>query len=670
MSSKILPLLFATLFATASAARADEDVSLQEQNAFKAAVDRAAPSVVKIETIGGLEHIDRMLIGTGPTTGLAVSPDGYIISSAFNFVQKPAETLIELDDKTRLPAKFVATDHSRMLVLLKVKMPPGKWLTVPTAVPKSEMAVGQWALALGRTYDGPRPSMSVGIISALGRVWSKAIQTDAKISPNNYGGPLVDIRGRVLGVLVPMSPMAPSEDEVAGVEWYDSGIGFAVPLADINRALPRLEKGEDLRPGLMGVSMKPGDMFADPAVIAAVRPNSPAAHAGIKLKDRVVEVDGHPVATQVQLKHLLGPHYGGEKVRVVVLRGKERIEKTLELTDKLEPYVHPFIGILPVRPLAASSAERPLVGAKPTTKEGIVVRYVYPDSPAASAGIKTGDRLTKIAGKPVANLDEAIAELASFAAKDKAAITVRRGDKTLDLKLQFAALPEETPSDLPPAHAEPAPAADSNAKTGIVPIRIPESANKCIAYVPENYNPQIPCGVVIWLHPPGTYKDDELVAAWKDVCRRNDLILLAPKSNDPARWQRTELRFIRRALDDVAAKYRVDRHRIVVAGQEGGGAMAYLFAQNNRDWVRGVAMVEAPIPAGSEVSPNEPVQRIAFYFARSENSPAKPAIDESIDALREEKYPVTLLDLGPAPRGLSTIELIELGRWIDSLDRL
>ena len=81
-------------------------------------------------------------------------------------MQKPAETLIQLDDKTRLPAKIVATDHSRMLVLLKVKMPPGKYLTVPTAAPKSEMAVGQWSIAMGRTYDGPKPSMSVGIISA------------------------------------------------------------------------------------------------------------------------------------------------------------------------------------------------------------------------------------------------------------------------------------------------------------------------------------------------------------------------------------------------------------------------------------------------------------------------------------------------------------------------
>ena len=114
---------------------------------------------------------------------------------------------------------------------------------MPVAVPRNEMTIGQWAIAVGRTFESTKPSLSVGIISALNRIWNKAIQTDAKISPNNYGGPLVDIRGRVLGVLVPMSPMA--TDELAGIEWYDSGIGFAVPLADIMQVLPRLEKGED-----------------------------------------------------------------------------------------------------------------------------------------------------------------------------------------------------------------------------------------------------------------------------------------------------------------------------------------------------------------------------------------------------------------------------------------
>ncbi len=108
------------------------------------------------------------------------------------------------------------------------------------------MRVGQWAIAVGRTFESAQPNMAVGILSAVDRIWGKAIQTDAAVSPNNYGGPLVDIRGRVMGILVPLSPDA--DGGVAGMEWYDSGIGFAIPMEHIPQVLPRLEKGEDLHP--------------------------------------------------------------------------------------------------------------------------------------------------------------------------------------------------------------------------------------------------------------------------------------------------------------------------------------------------------------------------------------------------------------------------------------
>ena len=78
----------------------DDDVELLEQQAFRAAVDRVAPSVVRIETVGGLERVGEVLFGTGPTTGLVVDPDGYIVSSAFNFVNQPDSILVRLPDGT------------------------------------------------------------------------------------------------------------------------------------------------------------------------------------------------------------------------------------------------------------------------------------------------------------------------------------------------------------------------------------------------------------------------------------------------------------------------------------------------------------------------------------------------------------------------------------------
>src|SRR5262249_38856011 len=145
------------------------------------------------------------------------------------------------------------------------------------------------------------PAVSVGIISALGRVWGKAIQTDAKISPINYGGPLVDVRGRVQGILVPASPNA--DDETAGFEWYDSGIGFAIPMEDVNAVVPRLKQGKDLKKGLLGVRMKSTDRFAAVPEVADVLPDSAAARAGLKAKDVITEIDGRPVVNMAQVLH-------------------------------------------------------------------------------------------------------------------------------------------------------------------------------------------------------------------------------------------------------------------------------------------------------------------------------------------------------------------------------
>src|SRR5215467_959332 len=159
-------LVAALTACSAGPVRASDDLPLREEAAMKAAVDRVAPSVVRIETLGGLETIGEMLVGTGPTTGLVVSSDGYIVSSAFNFVQKPTQILVDLADGTRLPAEVVARDDSRMIVLLKVATAgladPKRQLPVPQAASVREMQVGQWAIALGRVFEGKQPNMSVG----------------------------------------------------------------------------------------------------------------------------------------------------------------------------------------------------------------------------------------------------------------------------------------------------------------------------------------------------------------------------------------------------------------------------------------------------------------------------------------------------------------------------
>jgi serine protease Do len=657
IKSRLLPALFAAaLLASVSAAPAqdkDENLVALQERAMRAAVERVAPSVVKIETIGGKPKVGDVLIGVGPTTGLVVDSGGYIISSAFNFAQDPGSILVTLPGGERKPAQIVARDNSRMLVLLKVET--DQKLAVPQAAPDDSARVGQWAIAVGRTF-GDEPNMSIGIVSAVDRMFGRAIQTDAKISPSNYGGPLLDIHGRVLGVLVPMSPRG--DGEVAGVEWYDSGIGFAVPLTTIFERLPQLKAGQDLEPGVLGIALAGGDPYALPAKIAAARPNSPAAAAGLREGDIIVAVNGRPVATQMQFKIQLGRLYAGDAVKLVALRGEERTTYEVELVGKLPPFEHAFLGLLPTRP--TSGDEQP---------KGVAVRYVYPDSPAAKAGIQAGDLVTKIGGEAVETRADAVEALAAFIAGNEIEVEYARDGKTKTAKLTAASLPTAIPDELPPAREKLEPPADPKVPIGASEARLPGFKNPYRLYVPENYHPDATYGVVVWLHGPGGAEEEQVVARWKPLCKQRDLIFVAPGSDAPNQWSRTEADYVARVLAAVTKTYNVDPARVVLHGYQAGGAMAYLVGLRDREHVAAVAAIDAPLPSMLELPENDPLRRLAVFTASSDQSRFADRIAAGVEELKTAKYPVTALDLGGPVRYLKPEELVKLARWIDTLDR-
>jgi serine protease Do len=646
--------LLTVISITASLVRAQEqlDIVALEEAAMKAAAARAADWVVRIETLGGREKVDDVLVGTGPTTGVIVSPDGYILSSAFNFIQQPASILVTLPGGKRVAAKVVARDQSRMLVLLKAQT--DEMLPTPVVAPRESLRVGQWTIALGRTYDGP-PTVSVGVLSALNRIWGKAVQTDAKISPSNYGGPLIDLHGRAIGILVPLSPF--EQGEVAGAEWYDSGIGFAIPLADVLPRLEEMKQGRDLSPGLLGVSLKGADIYADEPVIAAVPAKSPAAKAGLKVGDKIAEIDGQPIVRQAQLKHALGRRYALDVVRIAALRGDERIEVDVELAAKIEPYAHPFLGVLPLRD-------------PPADAKGIGVRYVYAGSPADKAGITTSDRLLAIDGKELTTPLAAQELLAAYEPGGKVKVTLAESGEKREVEVSLAALPSEAPGELPAAwSSEAALPAENAPATGVVQIKLPEEANECVAYVPTSYDGQSPHGLIVWLAAPGDFNQEKLVERWRDLCQEHRFILLAPQPLDKARWSPTEVDFLGKAIDNVVANYAIDKARIVAHGYQAGGAMAYLVAFARRDVVRGVAPIDAAFPLRTRPPENDPVQRLAIYAGVAEKSKLAEPIQAAIDKLREMKFPVTVRKTGEA-RYLNDEELAELVRWADALDRL
>ena len=303
---------------------------------FRKAAAKVRPSIVQIEGFGGVTSAKSGRYappGEGPTTGLIISPDGCIITSTFNFLRRPPVITVVRADGQRHVAQLLGRDDTRKICLLKVEGASG-W-PVPDFAPRKELQVGQWAVALGVGFGAAEPVLSAGIISATSRISGKAVQTDANTSPANYGGPLVDIDGRVIGVCVPLSPG--SRETAAGAEWYDSGIGFAVPLDGLDGVVAQLKAGERLQYAFLGIRAAP---YGDPptgAEIEEVIAKTPAATAGLLAKDKVLSFGGTEVLDAPHLATLIGRYVAGESAELVVNRNGENQTVTVKLAAPPPP---------------------------------------------------------------------------------------------------------------------------------------------------------------------------------------------------------------------------------------------------------------------------------------------------------------------------------------------
>lgn len=670
----------------------------------KSALGRIAPCVVQVRTVGGSEFIgkrDMVQRGVGPTTGLIVSADGYILSSSFNFANKPAAITVMIPGrKDPFPAKVVAEDQTRMLTLLKIEASD---LPVPVSSPKSQIKIGQWTMAVGRTWSDTQntmPSTSVGIISALDRVWGKAVQTDAKVSPVNYGGPLVDLQGRVIGILVPLAPRG--ESETAGFEWYDSGIGFAIPMDDVLAVLPKLKEGKTLRKGRIGIIMKNQDPVMTESEITSVTLDTPASKLGLQVGDKVIAVDGKQIKNHAQFLHAMGPKYEGDTISLKIQRGdKELSFNSVQLIGQPASHSHAYLGILPIRD---------------DNENGVLVRYVYPDSPAAKAGIKTGDRITRMDNIPLADRDMMQMVLnrllpgmrtkldvktkegnksftISLAAMDDALpvgeIPVGTAKKALSERKPLAGIPGEPgqlpipgqpPGNRPPGKApskataktpqKDVVASAAKPKTGFYEVNDTTAGRSSWYYVPEDYDPNISYGVVIWLHPAGETMQEGILSVWKPICNQHHLILMAPKAENAQGWLTSEADQLQIELRSLLRQYTIDRQRIVAHGLRQGAQFALYLAFDSRDFIRGVASV-----AGSLTQPpkeNVPNQRLSFFLVAGDRDPQIEAVRAVPAKLRENRYPTSYHEIANQGNGYITDLAVfeQLVLWIVGLDRL
>ncbi|MFH1745630.1 MAG: trypsin-like peptidase domain-containing protein [Planctomycetota bacterium] len=348
-----------------AAAKPDPAAELRQaqQQVFRAALEAVQPSIVRIDTIGGAVPVDNtglmkaaevvapgFRLASGPTTGVICSADGYIVSSSFNFLRDPTVTTVTLADGRRLVARLVARDNVTGLVLLKVNATD---LPVPRWLPREELRAGQWVLVAGQGHGGQTPVLSVGALSAVRRLYGLSVQVDAKTSPLNYGGPLFDVEGRVIGICVPRT--GTEAESIAGARWYDSGIGFGIPADYLHRRLPTLQAGKDIERGLLGVEFEtdlavvgedaPAPDHPAGGLLIAVPPG-PATEAGLQVGDVITRVNDRRTTGILEVLRALATIAAGESVDITYQR--EGVQATVSVTlgsvDELRRAIMPEEG--------------------------------------------------------------------------------------------------------------------------------------------------------------------------------------------------------------------------------------------------------------------------------------------------------------------------------------
>ena len=261
-----------------------------------------------------------------PASGVVYAPDTVLTAS--HVLEREEDLAVGVGDGRTLPARFVGRDPSSDLAVLKVE-----GLGVEAAVPAEGTArIGQLALAVGSPGRGEGPRASLGVVSSVGgpmRTWrgtrlERYIQTDATPYPGFSGGPLIDTRGRVLGIMT------------TGLA---RGAALAIPAEIAWRVAGTLEERGSVRRGYLGILSQPvrlpdgqrlGLTQRGGLLVVGVEDGSPAGRGGIMIGDILATLDGQPVEDTEDLLALLTDEKVGQEAQIQVVRGGEL--QTLQVT--------------------------------------------------------------------------------------------------------------------------------------------------------------------------------------------------------------------------------------------------------------------------------------------------------------------------------------------------
>ena len=438
----LVPLFCLSLNHVASAQSAPSSLR-QLSDSFAGVFEKAAPSVVVIESRGvpglplGLQFLlpdgrpYRMPLDAGESqqntppnvgSGFIFSADGHILTN-HHVIDGASGIQVKLRDGRRFQAEVVGSDERSDLAVLKID---GTDFPVAELGDSDRLKVGELAFAIGTPLELSY-TFTFGVVSAKGRNlglggnYDEFIQTDTSINPGNSGGPLCDIDGRVIGINTLISG-------------NNRGVGFAIPI-NLARGVAEqlLTRGYVSRPWL-GISIASLEDLAERAsflqglesgvVVRGIEPGAPVQQSDLSPGDVITKVDGKQVALASDLqREILGKKIGqpvelevwrnGRTLRLVVQTG-EHPDKFIRASVRAkEPrQSDPSMPGLSVEEVTPESLQTMKIQRKDSG--GVLVTAVEPFSAAAAAGLEVGDIITEAGGKPILgkkDFDKAMSEM-------------------------------------------------------------------------------------------------------------------------------------------------------------------------------------------------------------------------------------------------------------------
>jgi serine protease Do len=358
-------------------------------------------------------------------SGFVVDPNGYIVTNN-HVVQNATDIQVTFSDGKKYKAKLIGRDEPTDIALIKVD--GAKFPSVVFA-DDSKVRVGDWVLAVGNPF-GLGGTVTAGIVSARGRdevagaQFTDYLQIDAAINRGNSGGPTFDLNGRVIGVNTLI--FSPSGGSV--------GIGFAIPSNTVRRVIEELKRAGSVTRGWLGVQIQSlsddaaqalGLPNAQGAIVAEIIDGSPAAKAGVRQGDVILNMNGTVIKDNRDLSRKVAALQVGQAASFTVWRdnrrqtinvtiakrpGEDRLARNDRSDDKSDRGGSSSSGEAKVAALGLDLATiTPAVRREfdlDASTKGVLITEVDPESDAAERGIRPGDRIIAVAGTEVRGVSD------------------------------------------------------------------------------------------------------------------------------------------------------------------------------------------------------------------------------------------------------------------------